>query len=74
MCARKRPGDRAAAPRGHAAKAPHLVQCTVDVLHRGRHPRQQQFAGFGERNAPGGAVQKPDAEPLLQATKALAQA
>jgi hypothetical protein len=46
----------------------------MDVVHRRPDPRQQQFAGLGQSDAAGGAVQKPHPKPLLHAAKTLAQA
>jgi hypothetical protein len=36
--------------------------------------RQQQFTGFGQRHAAGGAVQQAHAQPLLELAQALAEA
>jgi hypothetical protein len=61
-------------PDGHGSQAAHLIQRLTDVRYRGDDSGQQQFAGFGERNAARGAVHQADAKPLLHVAQPLAEA
>ena len=60
-------------PRRHVAHTPHAIQRVADIGHRGSDPGQQQLAGFGQRDAAGGAVHQPHAEPLLHVPQPLAE-
>jgi hypothetical protein len=71
---RRRRGVDTQPSRRHVAQAPHPIQCGADLRDRRPDPGQQQLAGLGERDAAGGAVHQPDAEPLLHVTQPLAQA
>ena len=56
----------AEAARGDLAQAPDLIQGIADITQGRRHPRQQQLARLGQRDAAGGAIHQADAEALLK--------
>ena len=64
---RRRPDGTPRRPRTWSSAAP-----TSDIA--GPTRRQQQLAGFGERDAAGGAVHQAHAEPLLHVAQPLAEA
>jgi hypothetical protein len=71
---RRRRGIDAQPARRHVAQTTHLIQRRADIRHRRSRPCQQQLAGFGQRDAAGGAVHQANAEALFHVTEPLAEA
>ena len=55
-----------------AAEIIEVFERVVDIPKRRADPREQPFAGFGQRDATGGAVNQADIEPLLDVAQRVA--
>src|SRR5262249_7069688 len=58
---------------GLPAKAVEVFQRIIDVAKGGAGAGQQSLAGFGQSDAPGGAVDQAQAEPFLDVAERMAQ-